>query len=290
MLQIPELKHHRADLDDISLDYAEAGEGPAVFLLHGFPEFWYSWRHQIPALTEAGFRVIVPDMRGYNGSAKPKQISAYSPDKLADDILNLSLHLNTEIHGVVGHDWGGAVAWYFAMRHPESFQRLSILNCPHPRQFLSALGTLKQLRKSWYMFFFQLPWLPEKALSAGNYKAIRKIFTEDPVRDGAFQPADIDAYIDALSQPGALRGAINYYRAAFRQSPWKSLKDMNPIDLPVQILWGTQDKHLGRETAKPPENLVPRLEIEYCEDASHWLMVDRPQWVNERLIPFLKRD
>ncbi len=151
-----------AELGEVRLHYVEAGplDGPPVVLLHGFPDFWYSWRHQIPPLAAAGFRAIAPDMRGYNLSSKPADISAYEARRLAGDIRALIRERGLERACVAGHDWGAAVAWVLAMRHPETVERLAILNVPHPRRMLEALRRPgRQLLRSWYMFFFQLPWL-----------------------------------------------------------------------------------------------------------------------------------
>ena len=289
MQSLPEVTHRTADLPNLRIHYVEAGEGPTVMLLHGFPEFWYSWRHQIPALVKAGYRVVAPDMRGYNQTEKPTPVAAYAPDNLADDIQALIEYLGTNLHALAGHDWGGGVAWFFAMKYPESYERLSILNCPHPARFLSSLLTLRQLRKSWYMFFFQLPWLPEQMIRSGDFAFIRKTLTRDPIRKDAFSDEDVDAYINALQTPGALTGAINYYRAAFRQSPFSTYKSFKPIEAPVQVLWGAQDRHLGKEIAAPHNRWVPNAQVEFCEDASHWLMMDRPEWVNNQLRTFLER-
>src|SRR3954449_2631161 len=158
--------HREAVVNGVRLHYVEAGAGPLVVLLHGFPEFWYSWRHQIPALAAAGFRVVAPDMRGYNRSDKPRGVRAYSGDALTGDVAKLIRACGAERAVVVGHDWGAAVAWQFAMAYPALLERLVIMNAPHPARFLRALRTWRQARKSWYMFFFQLPWLPESRFRA----------------------------------------------------------------------------------------------------------------------------
>src|SRR5262245_58570023 len=163
------LIHRFAVVNSVRLHYAEAGEGPLVVLLHGFPEFWYSWRHQIKGLAAAGFRVIAPDLRGYNESDKPPGIASYRLELLTQDIVELIQHAGEKRAHVVGHDWGGGIAWWLAMQNPQVVERLVILNAPHPVAFFRELRRPAQLLKSWYMFFFQLPWLPEVMLRVGNF-------------------------------------------------------------------------------------------------------------------------
>src|SRR5215203_1684309 len=175
-------QHREAIVNGVRLHYVGAGTGPLVLLLHGFPEFWYSWRAQIPALVAAGYRVIAPDMRGYNLSEKPAGVRSYMLDTLCDDVLALIHHAGEERATVVGHDWGGAVAWNVPMRHPRAVERLIVLNAPHPGAFLRELRTPAQIAKSWYMFFFQLPWLPELSLRAGGFATLQRTLRTDPVR------------------------------------------------------------------------------------------------------------
>jgi epoxide hydrolase 4 len=163
------VRHGHAELGEVRLHYVEAGEGPLVVLLHGFPEFWFSWRFQIPALVAAGFRVVAPDMRGYNLSSKPRRASAYDTDRLAADLRDLIRERGCERAFVAGHDWGAGVAWITAMNHPEVIERLAILNMPHPRRMHQGLRTPRQLVKSWYILFFQLPWLPELSARASGW-------------------------------------------------------------------------------------------------------------------------
>lgn len=282
-----DVRHGTLDVGGATLHYVEAGQGPLVVLLHGFPEFWYSWRWQIPALAGAGFRVVAPDMRGYNASSKPRGVTAYTADLLARDVAGLIRGLGAERAIVVGHDWGGAVAWTFAMRYPELLERLAILNVPHPARFLRALRTPRQLRKSWYMFFFQLPRLPEASVRRGNFAMFRATFRHDPVRPGAFSDDDIERYIAALARPGALTAAINYYRALFRQNPRRMQASFRPIEAPVLVIWGMQDRYLGAELAEPDAQWAPHARVERLPDASHWVQVDRPERVNALLLEFL---
>lgn len=282
---VPELRHGYADLSEVRLHYVEAGEGPLVVLLHGFPEFWYAWRAQIPALTAAGFRVVAPDMRGYNLSSRPRGVDAYAMRRLTGDVRELIAERGAERAMLAGHDWGAAVAWATAMDHPEVVQRLAILNVPHPRRMLQGLRTARQARKSWYMFFYQLPWLPERYVSHNRWQGFRDNFAHD-ARPGAFSAADIERYVEAWSRPGAGTAMINYYRATFRQTPQRTAAGIRPIDAPTLVIWGQRDRHLGAELAEPEHGDVPRLDRVERLDASHWVHHDEPETVNRLLAEF----
>ena len=195
---LPELREGYAEVGDVTLHYVEAGEGPLVVLLHGFPEFWFGWRDQIAPLAAAGFRVVAPDLRGYNLSSRPKGIRAYSADKLADDISGLIRELGYESAMLVGHDWGGTVAWTTAMNHPEVVERLAILDAAHPRKLQKGLFNPRQLLRSWYFFFFTLPWLPERIVRAKRFRFFRRF-----LRDArpAYTQEELDRYVEAWSQP-----------------------------------------------------------------------------------------
>jgi pimeloyl-ACP methyl ester carboxylesterase len=279
--------HRSAHLGDVRLHYVEAGRGPLVLLLHGFPEFWYSWRHQIPALAGAGFRVVAPDLRGYNLSDKPRGVRAYAGDLLARDVECLIRHLGARRAVAVGHDWGAIVAWLFAMRYPELLERLVIMNGPHPVRFLRALRTPRQLVRSWYVFLFQLPRMPEALLRAGHFALLRRTFRTQPVRPGALNAEDVERYVAAAARPGALTAAINYYRAAFRQLLARAQTGLRRIDAPVLVVWGEQDRYLGQELAEPDHAWVPNVRVERLPDASHWVQLDRPERVNALLLAFL---
>jgi pimeloyl-ACP methyl ester carboxylesterase len=276
-----ELAHRYADLGDVRLHYVEAGEGPLVLLLHGFPQFWYQWRHQIPALVEAGFRVVAPDMRGYNLSDKLPGVRAYRVELLARDVERLILACGERTATVVGHDWGAIVAWIAAMRHPERVQRLAILNVPHPARFLEGL-----LRSS-YMFFFQVPWFPEEVIRAGDFALLRSVLARDPVQPEAFAAEDIEQYIEAMAQPGALTATLNYYRALLR-NPGETRALLQRVEAPVLVIWGERDRFLSRRLAEPPHLWVPNLvRVKRLPDASHWVAEDRPLEVNTLLLDFL---
>lgn len=280
-----QLRHGDADVGGgVRLHYVETGEGPLVVLLHGFPEFWYSWRHQIAPLAQAGYHVVAPDMRGYDLSDKPQSWRAYDTGLLADDIAGLVRSFGEQSAIVVGHDWGAAVAYTVAMRHPDVVRRLAILNVPHPTRMLEGFKTLKQLRKSWYMFFFQIPRLPEHLIARDDFSFAKRSLRSDS--KDAFTDEDLERYVEAWSQPGALTGMINYYRAALRRSPGKTLALMKPIEAPTLVIWGMLDRHLGSELAEPAPEWVPNVRVERIAEATHWVQHDAPERVNELLLGF----
>jgi pimeloyl-ACP methyl ester carboxylesterase len=288
---VTELRHGYAELEAVRLHYVEAGEGPLVVLLHGFPDFWYGWRAQIGPLAAAGFRVVAPDMRGYNLSDKPAGVASYAIGALSADVRDLIAERGGHDGAMlVGHDWGGAVAWATAIRHRGSVKRLAILNMPHPRRMLEGLRTARQLRRSWYMLFFQLPDVPERLLRARRFRALRRPFAD--ARPGAYDEPDIDRYVEAWSQPGALPAMLNYYRAMLRRPRGAARTGaMRPVAAPTLIVWGERDRHLGAELAEPYATDVPNLErIVRIPHASHWVALDEPELVNRVLADFFAVD
>ena len=282
------IEHRYADLGDVRLHYVEAGEGPLVVLLHGFPQFWYMWRFQIRALAEAGFRVVAPDMRGYNLSEKPREVRSYRVELLTRDVERLIRACGEESATVVGHDWGAMVAWMAAMMYPERIEKLGILNVPHPERFVRGLLRPSQLLRSSYMFFFQVPRLPEKVLAARNFASLRYTLRNEPICPGAFTDEDIERYVEALARPGALTATLNYYRALFRRSPLKARALLRRIEAPVIVMWGERDRYLRAELAEPDRSWVPNLRVERLSDASHFVAEDRPGEVNALLLEFLR--
>ncbi len=274
----------------VRLHYVTAGDGPLVLLLHGFPEFWYGWRHQLPALAAAGYRAVAMDMRGYNQSEKPPGVRAYDIHQLADDAAGLihTLGAGQPAAGVVGHDWGGYIAWYLGMWRPEALRRLVVLNAPHPAAFQREIAHPAQLLRSWYQFFFQLPWLPELSLRAGRYAILRRTFRGEPARPAAFTDEDIQRYVAALDQPGALTATINYYRAAMRRGPLQVRRDVRPITLPTLLIWGMRDRYLRPTLLNGLERWVPDLRIERLPEATHWVQHEQPERVNDLLVEFLR--
>ncbi len=252
------MKHADADLGDVRLHYVEAGEGPLVILLHGFPEAWFGWERQMPMLAEAGYRVVAPDMRGYNLSDRPRGWRNYERSRLAGDVAGLIRHLGAAKAHVVGHDWGGVVAWYTATDRPDVVDRLVVLDAPNPRSLATGMRNPRQLLKSWYVFFFQIPRLPEAILRAGRWRAMRRQIEKD-ARPGAFSTADLDRYLEAWSQPGAITAQLNYYRAAMRRLVRVAGSRNNPpIEAPTMVIWGANDNYVLPGAGEPGPRRRPQ--------------------------------
>jgi epoxide hydrolase 4 len=284
------LKHREAVVNNLRLHWVEQGSGPLVVLLHGFPEFWWGWRRQIPALADAGFRVAAPDLRGYNLSEKPRGARSYRVSILVEDVAALVRHLGGGPAHVVGHDWGGVVAWHLAMRKPETVDRLAILNAPHPSVFAREMRHPRQFLRSWYAFFFQLPALPEAAIRARNFAALERLFRRTAT-PGAFSDHDLARYREALARPGALTAALNYYRA-YRGHLLRGGGKTHPrrtIDRPTLVIWGEKDPALDRHNLDGLERYVSDLRIERLPQATHWVMADAPDRVNALLTGFFRQ-
>ncbi len=278
--------HARATVNGLRFHLVEAGAGPLVLLLHGFPEFWYCWRHQLPALAAAGFHAVAPDLRGYNESDKPRAVRDYRLDLLVADVAGLIDHFGARRAVVVGHDWGGVLAWRLAMLHPERIERLVVLNAPHPGALARERSNLRQWLRSWYTLFFQLPLLPEWLARVGDQALLERMLRRQPVHAGAFGRDDIRQYKQALARPGALTAALNWYRAAMRYSR-QELADVRPITAPTLLLWGDRDPYLGVWFTRGLERWVPGIRVERFADASHWLQNDIPERINRALVEFL---
>lgn len=283
----PEVQHCEARVNDVRLHYVEAGSGPLVLMLHGFPEFWYSWRHQLPALAEAGFHAVAPDLRGYNLSDKPPGVDAYRLDKLLADVLGLIQETGAERAFVVGHDWGGVIAWHLAMHHPQAIDKLIILNAPHPAAYRRELRSWKQLLKSWYVFFFQVPGLAEQVLGAGDLDWMDRLLHGPPGHTEAFTQEDVRRYKQALARPGALTAALNYYRA-LRHPLHRSPQDTAPVTAPTLLLWGERDSYLTVELTEGLNAWVSNLTIVRFPDVGHWIQNEAPERVNRLMIDFLR--
>jgi pimeloyl-ACP methyl ester carboxylesterase len=279
-----ELREGYAEVDDQSLHYVEAGEGPLVILLHGFPEFWFGWRSQIAPLAASGYRVVAADTRGYNLSSKPEDFKAYGVDELANDIQGLIRELGADSAHIVGHDWGGTIAWTLAMNHPEVVERLAILSAAHPRRLSEGLKNPNQLRKSWYFFFFATPGLPEEVVHLRDWHFFRHFLHE---ANPPYTEEEFERYVEAWSQPGAAAGMINYYRASVRQSQKEALAKLRPLSAPTLVIWGEGDSYLGADLAEPDKDDVPNLDrVERLPDASHWVHHDEADRVNKLLTDF----
>jgi len=272
----------------IRLHAVEAGSGRLVVLLHGFPEFWYSWRRQIPVLARAGFHVVAVDMRGYTTSTKPRAVSAYRLSELTRDVEGVIHALGAASAVVVGHDWGGAVAWELARRRPDVVDALMIVNAPHPARFGESLRTFDQLRRSWYIGLNQLPRIAEAWVRWGDYRLIRRLFRTAPSRRDAFTAADVQRYIEAIDRPGALTAALKAYRA-LALSFLEPRDEPRPIDKPVLVVWGEQDPFLGPTLARPGGRLATDVQLERLASASHWPHLEEPDVVNAMMVDFVAR-
>jgi pimeloyl-ACP methyl ester carboxylesterase len=275
------LRKSARDCNGITIRYSETGSGWPIVFLHGFPDFSYSWRHQFPVMRDAGFRCIAPDLRGCNETDKPSRVRDYDIDMLVEDVAAFIGRTAGKSAYVVGHDWGGVLAWYLAARQPGCVRKLVIVNAPHPSLYRRELTRGQQLLRSWYVAAFQIPVLPELVLSSFHYRLLTKL----PARSDE----EAEIYEEAFAQPQALTSALNYYRAAVRrmlsQRRWAELPH---IMQPTLVLWGERDHALGVGLLDGLERHVLDLQIVRFGDVGHWLHIDAADRVNEELIGFLK--
>src|SRR5215510_7071833 len=287
------IRHDYAQIGDLRLHYAECGKenDELVILLHGFPEFWYSWRHQLPVLG-VRYYVVAPDMRGYNLSDKPPRISDYRVEHLVADLTGLIKHFGKSTAVIIGHDWGAGVAWAVAQRHPEVVKKLAALQVPLPTAWRENL-TFAQLRRSWYMFFFQLPRVPEWWARANDFRRMEEMYRKTSFRPGAFSDDDIEAYKQAMRQPRALTSSINYYRAnVFRSLFRRGVETPNDSDgrirVPTLFIYGEQDVAVIPSTVKDLGRFIdaPYRELR-IPDSGHWVQNEAVAEVNAALLEFL---
>lgn len=289
-----ELKSQYFTTNGIQLHCKVAGDKnqPLVLFLHGFPEFWYSWHKQLPFFAEK-YYVVAPDLRGYNLSDKPKGVANYQMKELVADVKGLIEALGYQQAKVVAHDWGGAIAWTLAGHHPELVERLAILNMPHPSIFMDSLYkkiNIKQWLRSWYVAFFQLPFLPEWTIQFKPERFFKNSFQGWVHRAEAFTDEDIQQYVQAFSNPATPTAAINYYRAAFRYPSKADQEALKQIEVPVTMIWGENDKALGKELTYDTEKYCPQFYgIHYIPNCSHWVQSEYPKLVNKYLDQLLKR-
>ncbi len=278
------MQHQYLSANGIRLHYVTEGEGPLMLFLHGFPEFWYSWRHQIGEFSK-NYKVVAVDLRGYNESDKPTAKAAYAMSELVKDVEGVIKALGYEDCVLVAHDWGGAIAWQFAYAYPNLITRLIVLNIPHPAKFAAGLRTFRQLKRSWYIAFFQLPAIPERMLKKNNYKAIRAVFRDSAINPNAFTEKDLDALVEAAAKPGALTGMLNYYR----NLSIKTLKQKTEgkLTVPTLMIWGEEDAALGKELSEGTEDYVADLTLRYIPNCSHWVQQEQPVLVNQYIREFL---
>ncbi|PKL76143.1 MAG: alpha/beta hydrolase [Candidatus Melainabacteria bacterium HGW-Melainabacteria-1] len=278
----------RIKVGEIQLNVLDSGprDGLPLLFLHGFPDFHYGWRKQLAAFEERRYRVIAPDQRGYNLSDKPKGIAAYQLDTLGRDLLALLDALGLKQVVVIGHDWGGATAWWLAHHHPERVKGLVMLNMPHPDVFAQYLRKHRsQLLKSWYMLFFQLPGLPEFLLSRGKWMHFAQSI-QSGARRGAFTQQDMEKYVKAWSEPGAFKGMLNWYRAALRKPPKPFPK--TAVKPPTLMVWGAQDRFLEAGLAQPSIERCQQGRLILLPRAGHWVHHDEVEQVNGLIQDFLQ--
>ena len=276
-------------LNDIWLHAVVAGpeDGPLIVLLHGFPECWHSWSKHIKPLAEAGYRVVVPDQRGYNLSDKPPDVSSYRLDTLASDIRELIRAMGKERATIVGHDWGGWVAWVFAMQYRDVVDKLIVMNAPHPAIFARELrDNPDQRRRSWYMFFFQMPWLPEVLLGLSPARSAQFFFRNTAVRKTAFSDADLEVMACALAQPDAPKTMIHWYRAGFRYRP---AQRHQVIEAPTLVVWGEDDLALGKSLTYGLEKWAPNARVHYIPNCGHWVQNEAADEVRAQMLEFLRQ-
>ena len=292
------LKDEYAEVNGVKLHYVTAGKGKLVMFVHGFPEFWYEWKNQLMEFGKS-YQAVAPDMRGYNLSSKPAEVDQYQVKYLVEDLRALAEKLGHKKFTLVAHDWGGAVAWAFAIAHPEYLENLVIINAPHPGVFARELReNPAQQKASQYMLLFRSP-EAEQTLSANNYAMLVQVVLGAGLKNGVFNEDDKKAYIDAWSQPGALTGGLNYYRAARVGPPSgpddKSTGNFAGMDLsaltvkvPTLVIWGEKDTALLTGNLEGLDKFVPQLTIKRIPDGSHWVVHEQPALINGYIREFIK--
>lgn len=284
------MDHQYTETNGIRLHVLQDGpkEGPIVILLHGFPEFSYGWKHQIPYLASAGYRVWTPDQRGYNLSEKPNGIASYSLDELAADVVGLINAAGQNQVFLVGHDWGAAVAWWVAAKYPDRLSKMVVINVPHWAVMQKHLrSNLNQLLKSWYIFFFQIPRIPEILARQCDWSYLTKLL-KNSSRQNTFTNSDLDKYRKAWSQPKAFRSMLNWYRSFVQKPP---TPPSNPrITVPTLLIWGAKDRFLGREMAQPSIDLCDDGRLVLIEESTHWVQHEEADRVNELISSFFSEE
>lgn len=276
--------HEFVTLEEVTLHYVSAGrrDKPLVLLLHGFPDCWFSWKHQILGLKN-DFWLVVPDLRGYGQSSKPSRVEDYRVSKLVEDVHGLIKHLGRDKVTIVGHDWGAVLAWTFASKHGEMVNKLVVINGPHPLAMEHQLQhSLDQIMKSWYFVAFQVPWLPEAFLSAHDLQALDRVHS-------CYDEEEREAFKYIFGKPGALTGPVNYYRASFRKRSSGGPK-LRRLGVPALVVWGRRDFALTDTLASLSLDYAKGGRVEYVADAGHWVHRERAQVVNQQIKHFLQQE
>jgi pimeloyl-ACP methyl ester carboxylesterase len=287
----PSIRHERVAANGLRFHVLAAGQGDRLALcLHGFPELAFSWRHQLPVLAEEGWLAWAPDLRGYGETDRPVGRDEYAIEKLMDDVAGLIDASGARETLLIAHDWGGVIAWVFAIRKIRPLARLAVLNLPHPACFERALSRgWRQRLRSWYVLFFQIPWLPERMLGMRGAAPVSEAFRGMAVDKSRFPEEVLDVYRRAALEPGALTAMINYYRALVRGGGGRRQRSLGypRIETPTLMVWGEQDTALGKELTYGTEAYVPNLVLRYLPHASHWVQQDAPDDVNAILREWL---
>jgi epoxide hydrolase 4 len=285
----PERRYQSIRANGLDFNVAVCGSGERLALcLHGFPESSFSWRHQMAVLAELGFRVWAPDLRGYGATSRPVGVAAYALENLEADVAALIEAAGANEVVLIGHDWGALIAWNYAMFGRVPISRLVIMNVPHPQCARQGMRTWRQLRRSWYIFLFQLPWLPEWILARHECAAIGRVFRDMAVDKSRFSDEDLRVYRRAAAAPGALRAMINYYRALIRGRARLQRRGNPRIDIPTLMIWGEVDAALGKELTFGTDRYVSDLTLRYLPNVSHWVQQEAPETVNSMLRAWLQ--
>lgn len=283
------LHYETVRANGMDFNVAVAGSGKRLVLcLHGFPESSFSWRYQLPLFARLGYRVWAPDLRGYGGTSRPVGVAAYTLENLEEDVAALIEASGAKDVVLVGHDWGALIAWYYAMFGRLPISKLIIMNVPHPQLAERGLRTMRQLAKSWYIFFFQLPWIPEWMLARHGCEAIGRAFRGMAVDKSRFPDEVLHVYQEAAAQPGALTAMLNYYRALFRALPRNRRRGTRRIAVPTLMLWGEVDTALGKELTYGTDRYVTNLTLRYLPNVSHWVQQEAPETVNGMIEAWLQ--
>jgi len=302
-----EWRHETAYVNDVKLHYVTldpnpaavdhpTGAAPLVVLLHGFPEYWYTWRHLLSPLADAGYRVVAPDLRGYNRSSAPAGVDSYRMGELVADVRGLIGHRGAPAATIVGHDWGGLIGWECALREPDLVSQLVVINAPHPDVYRHRLfRSPAQLCRSWYVFAVQLPWVPERLLAVDGYRLLGDSLSQT-AGSGVFTEADIERYRAAMRRSESLSGPLNYYRAIARETVATQLRSFLPgemltrrtVERPTLVLWGERDPVLGLELLDGLDEVVTELRLRRLPDTGHWPHLERPNRVVEEMLAFLQ--
>jgi len=289
------IRHDFLEANGLRFHVASCGEEERdrlALFLHGFPECWYSWRHQLPLMARLGYRAWAPDLRGYGESDRPPRMRDYALETLMADVGALIERSQAREVVLIGHDWGAIIAWYFAMRFPDAIDRLVIMNVPHPGAAEQAFRSWEQRRKSWYAIFFQLPWLPERLLGLRRGRALVEMFRATGLDEETFPDEAVQIQRENVLRPGARKAMLDYYRALVRGGGARRQRELGYpiIETPTLMIWGEQDIALTKQTTFGTGRFVKNLTLRYLPEASHWVQQHEPETVNRMLEAWLRGD